>query len=304
MRRLFALLATLSCVAVAANAPIREVTSLAAIVPGMDVPAFFKGYVYWAGREPLQVYAPDGQPVYVPRPNGTAEAFAADTDGTLAIAWTSETGGGINVHEPSGALLRTIPTGRYRPTHLTFAEDHSLWSLGWQTSASNSYMPDRSDYMMVRRFLPNGQPASAVLARSQFPKGLEPGGQSWQRSNCITASHSAIGLWVTSGGTGNNTEWVELDLNGNLTGRWRLDKFSYELRVAFTSDGHVFVHHADLDTNTHNVTYSLLTLDRASSTWKPFQSAPTGNLASADGDALIFADNAAGPMHLRWYQHP
>lgn len=305
MRRSFALFAILSGIAAAANAPIREVASLAMTVPGMAVPAFFKGYIYWAGgHDPLQVYAPDGQPLYVPRPNGTPEGFAADTDGTIAVAWTSEKGGGINLHDSSGALLRTIPTGRYRPTHLTFAGDHSLWVLGWQSVAVDSYFPDRSDYMTVRRFLPNGQPAGAFLPRFLFPKGIEPGNQSWQRSNCITASRDAIGLWVTSGGTGNSMEWVELDLNGNLTGRWRLDRYFYELRVAFTADGHVFMQHADLGESGQKVTYSLLTLDRSSSTWQPVQSAPAGLLAGADGDDLIFTGNASGPIHLRWYPHP
>jgi len=28
---------------------------------------------------------------------------------------------GSDLHEPSGALVRTIQTGRYRPTHLTCA---------------------------------------------------------------------------------------------------------------------------------------------------------------------------------------
>jgi len=302
MRRPFALLAFFSCVAAAADAPIRDVTSQAVTIPGMSTPAFYRGYIYWAGHEPLTVYAPDGQPLYVPRPNGTAEAFAADTDGSFAVAWSSDTGGGVNVHDPSGALVRSIPTGRYRPTHLTFAEDHSLWALGWQTAAVNSYMPDRSDYMTVRKFLRNGQPAGAFLPRSLFPKGLEPGGESWQRSNCITASHTAIGLWVTSGG--GNTEWVELDLDGNLTGRWRLAKFSYDSRVAFTSDGHAFIQHANVDATTHEVTYTLLMLDRSSSSWRLVSSSPAGYLVGADGDDLIFADTATGPIHLRWYQHP
>jgi hypothetical protein len=35
-----------------------------------------------------------------------------DTDGTLAVAWTTESDGGINVHNPSGQLARTIPTAR------------------------------------------------------------------------------------------------------------------------------------------------------------------------------------------------
>jgi len=255
----FAFAAFFTCVAAAANAPIREVTSEAASVSGMLIPAFYKGYIYWAGREPLRIYTPDGHPApYIAMPNGTAQAIAADTDGTLAVAWTTQTSGGIDLHDPSGASVRTIQTGRYLPTHLSFAGDHSLWSLGWQLDAGGRPMPDKSDYMTVRKFLPNGQQGGAYLPRSLFPKGLEPAEESWQRSNCITVSHNGIGLWVNSGMSGTKTEWVELDLNGNVTGRWRLDPFFYEMRVALTSDGHVFVHHFDLDTKTH----VLITLDR------------------------------------------
>jgi len=104
--------------------------------------------------------------------------------------------------------------------------------------------------------------------------------------------------------SGTQTEWVELNLDGQLTGRWRLDSYSYEAKVAFTSDGHVFLQHANLSPSGRSVTYELLTLDRASSTWRPVQAAPEGELVSADGDKLIFADRANGPMHLRWYAHP
>jgi hypothetical protein len=302
---LFAILVIFTHFVAAANAPIREVTSQAAELPGMLIPAFYKGYIYWAGREPLRIYAPDGRLVYIPEPRGTVEAIAADTDGAVALAWHAEAAGYINLHDASGALVRTIATGRYLATHLAFAEDHSLWSLGWQVRyAKPPMMPDTADYMIVRRYLPNGDQAGAYLPRSLFPRGLEPGMDSWQRSNSITVGHDTIGLWVTSGMDSNKTEWVELDLHGNLTGRWRLDPFSYEIRVAFASDGHIFVQHANMDAKTRAVTYSLLTLDRASSTWRPIPSAPSGKLVGAEGETLIFADFGTGPIHLRWYQHP
>jgi hypothetical protein len=99
---------------------------------------------------------------------------------------------------------------------------------------------------------------------------------------------------------GSLTEWVELDFNGNITGRWRLDAFHYDLRVAFTSDSHVFIQYFDGATKARR----LLTLDRATSAWQPVPSAPAGELVSADADALIFRDLITGPIHLRWYPHP
>jgi hypothetical protein len=293
--------AAFACFAAAANAPVREVISQAGETMGMLSPAFYKGYIYWAGREPLQIFTPDGIPgPYIAPPAGTVKAIAADTDGTLAVAWRNDAAGFIDLHDPSGALRLTIPTGRYRPMHLAFGEDHSLWSLGWQTSAANPFMPDRSDYMIVRKFSPDGRQAGAYLPRSTFPRGLEPGEQDWQQSNCITVGHDRVGLWVYSGTLGTKTEWVELDLDGKLTGRWRLDEFAPELRVAMTSDGAVFLHCRDRDGKNPR----LLTLDRAASVWRPVPSDANQYLVSADGESLIFADYGLGRIHLKWYPHP
>ena len=300
MLRSLALLGALTYVAAAASAPVREVTSEAAnaSVP----PRFFKGYIYWAGREPLRIYTPDGYQMPVTPPSkGTAQAIAVDTNGALAIAWTTPSTGGIDLYDSSGALVRTIQTSRYLPAYLSFADDHCLWSLGWQMT-SRPYNPTRDDYMIVRKFLPNGQQAGAYLPRSQFPDGLEPGDEARRLTNCITLSHDRVGLLVNSGMYGNKTEWVELDLNGNLTGRWRLDQFVNELRVAFTSDDHIFVYYRGMDgRNPH-----LSTLDREASTWKQvqWQWAPNGYLASADGEQLIFTDYRSGPIHVGWYEQP
>jgi hypothetical protein len=296
----FWLLAAFACLAAAANAPIREVTSEAAnnSVP----PRFFKGYIYWAGRAPLRIYTPDGhQMPVIPPSKGTAQTIAVDTNGAFAVAWTTPSAGGIDIYDSSGALVRTIQTGRYRPSNLAFGEDHCLWSLGWQL-VGHPFKADRDDYMIVRKYLPNGQQGGAYLPRSLFPEGLEPGEESWRLMNCIAVSHDTVGLLVLSGTDSNKTEWVELDLKGNLRGRWRLDQFVNELRAAFTSDGHVFVYYRDMDgRNPH-----LSTLDREASTWKQllWQWVPNSYLASADGEQLIFADYGAGPMRLRWYQHP
>jgi len=296
--RSLALLGALTYLAAAANAPIREVTSEAAD-SGIH-PRFFKGYIYWAQKEPLRIYAPDGHQVPVIAPSkGTAQAIAVDTDGTLAVSWTAGSAGGIDLHDSSGALVRTIQTGRYWPTYLSFAGDHSLWSLGWQM-VGHPFKPDRDDYLIVRKFLPNGQQAGAYLPRSLFPEGLEPGGESWRLANCITVSRDRVGLLLVSGMDSDKTEWVELDLSGNLTGRWRLDQFVNDLRVAFTADDHIFVSYRDSDgRNPH-----LSTLDRETSTWQQVPSVPAGYLAGADGDQLIFADFTAGPIHVRWYNHP
>ena len=124
--------------------------------------------------------------------------------------------GGIDFRDSSGTLTRTIKTGRYVPAHISFAEDHSLWSFGYQLDAADASRPDQKGYMTVRKYLANGNEAGAYLPRSLFPPGLEPADAGWQRSSSITVAHDRVGLWATSGESGDQTEWVELDLNGNL----------------------------------------------------------------------------------------
>jgi len=302
--RLFALLGAFSLCTSAGNDPLREVTSQAARVENQLVPAFYKGYIYWIGLtgpdNQVTIYAPDGHLAFsFQTETGRAEGVAIDTDGSLAVAWGSIEGGGIEFRDNSGTPRKTIQTGRYFPTHISFAEDHSLWSLGWQRDAANSGDPDKQ-YMIVRKYLPDGKEAGAYLPRSLFPPGLEPGMERWQKSGSIVVAHDRVGLWVYSGEIGTKTEWVELDLNGNLLGRWGLDQFYGNTRVALTTDGHVFVQNYGAKDKTHQ----LYKLNRESSTWQPVDSPPSGRLEGADGDALVFSDFRLGPMHVCWYQHP
>jgi hypothetical protein len=243
MVRSLVLLGIATQFATGAGSPTREVTSEAAELGGMLIPAYYKGYIYWAGRDPLGIYTPDGHPLYIPTPNGNVQAVAGDTDGALAVAWNTHPGAGvIEIYNRSGALTRTIQTGRYLPMHLAYDDNHFLWAFGWQIMAGTpNRVHDSADYMSVRKFSTDGELVGSYLPRSLFPKGFDPGYQSWQRSNCITVSHDRIGLWTASGMNSSLTEWVELDFNGNITGRWRLDAFHYDLRVAFTSDSHIFI---------------------------------------------------------------
>ena len=305
MFRVIALLGVFNLAGLAANDPVREVTSQAMRVGGQLVPAFYKGYIYWVGRDgddhAVTIYAPDGHPAlaFVDQ-NGPVDGVAIDTDGTIAVAWGSITASGIDFLDSCGTLTKTVQTGRYIAAHLAFAEDHSLWSFGWQRDAADLERADRQDYLTVRKYLPGGKEAGGYLPRSLFPPGLEPGGDSWQASSTISVTRDRVGLWAWSGRDSDHTEWVELDLNGNLLGRWRLDPFHVQT-IAFTTDGHVFVE----SRNPKTPDLSLYALDRESSTWRRVEAPPIGRLEGADGDALVFSNFVKpGPMHLCWYQHP
>ncbi len=305
MFRVIAILAVFSLCGLAANDPVREVTSQATRVGNQLVAAFYNGYIYWVGRDggdaSVTIYAPDGHLAFAfVNQRGRVDSIAFDTNGTIAVAWGSIEGSGIDFLDSSGALTKTIHTRRFVPAHIAFAEDHSLWSFGWQRDAVDPERADRQDYLTVLKYLPSGKEAGAYLLRSLFPTGLEPAGAGWQSSSSITVARERVGLWAFSRTDSDHTEWVELDLNGNLLGRWRLDEFYWDTKIAFTTDGHVFVQNKDSKTKVHR----LYTLDRASSTWQAVEGSPSGWLDAADGDALVFSDFGLGPMHVRWYPHP
>jgi len=133
-----------------------------------------------------------------------------------------------------------------------------------------------------------------------FPIGLDPGGIGWQ-TRAITVTRDRVGMQVWSGNTGNQMEWVELDLSGNVTGRWRLNDVVQTGAVAFTSDDQVYIPHSDSATKD----YQVLKLNHVTSTWEKVQS-PGLRLYGSDGDQLIFAEwgRGDGLMHLSWFKQP
>jgi len=290
----------------AGNDPIREVTSQATREGLQVAPAFHQGYVYWIGRDgadEVTIFAPDGHlAMAFAEESGHPRAIAIDTDGTVAVGWGDwdpKKGRGLDFRDSSGSVTRTINTGAYLPHHLAFAEDHSLWSFGCEVDTTSAHGISKQEYKTVRKYERDGKEAGAYLPRSLFPPGLEPASQGFQW-NSITVARDRVGLWAISGTRGTQTEWVELDRNGNLSGRWRLDQFVQQTKLALTRDGHLFVQVWDDKTSTHR----LYTLDRASSEWRALDTAPGGWLEGADGNALVFRDSGLGPMHLRWYRHP
>src|SRR5438876_11825052 len=117
----------------------REVYYQGFLVPQSITPTFDKGYLFVYNFDKIDVYAPDGSPLYsvsaqVPNTKiANIENAAADTDGTTVAAveysrdgTTSTVGGGIALFDRSGKQTRFFDTGRYWPTQVCFALDHDL----------------------------------------------------------------------------------------------------------------------------------------------------------------------------------
>ncbi len=292
----------------AGTEPVREVISQANLVGNQLIPRFYNGYVYYLGEgrpSQLRLYAPDGHLVLAtdlqepggPPPNLTG--LAIDTDGTIAVSYADVdhvNRGGIEFLDSTGKRTGGIDTQNYLPGNLCYAGDHSLWSFGAQQDKDNPGRADRQDYMLVRKYS-GGKQAAAYLPRSGFPAGLEPGSDSWQEMR-ITVTHDRAGVLAWRE-TSEDLEWVELDLNGKLTGRWKFSGRS-EPSFAFTSDNHLYALRRDRGAKLRQ----LAVFDRASSAWKDVEAPMDGGLYGADGDELVFAGWENGPMHLRWFKQP
>lgn len=305
MFRVLGLLGVFSLWGLAASLPVREVTSEANIEEGRLIPAFYHGYIYWigldGGENTIRIYAPGGHLAFaLASENGSVQSLAIDRDGTMALAWWSpQKSGGIEFRNSYGQLTRTIQTGRFVPSDIAFDEDHALWVFGSQRDAANGDRPEKQDYMTVRKCLPDGNLAGAYLPRSLFPAGLEPAIPGWQWRTIFVA-RDRVGIWACSGDTSSKNEWVELDLNGKLLGRWRLDRHLTADRIALTRDGHLFVQCPYEKAKGRQ----LYVFNRDASAWCLVEDPPAGQLEGADDDTLAFSDLGLGPMHIRWYPLP
>jgi len=303
MFRTIPVLLLLSLRALPADGPIREASVPAFVTNHM--PAFYNGYLY--SCEPhnlLTLFAPDGNELFsLPfngRGNGlvAVESIAIDSDNTLAVGWQDRPNAGIDIRDLSGKLVRTIDTGLYVPAHLSFGVDHFLWVLGWQRNADDPASRALRDYPMVRKYSIVGKEIRAALWKSQFPNVLAPGDSGWQNRG-ITVTADRVGIEAISGDVSNQKEWVELDLNGNLTGRWKLDPQNQFPGVVFTSDDQAYVHRYSRKGDSIEV----FRLNRATATWDFVTSSPL-ELYGADGDKLVFAEWPGSVMYLSWIPQP
>jgi len=286
----------------AASIAVQEASAPAIISTLM--PGFYNGYLWSAEpQHVLTLFAPDGHELFsLPmRGQGTGnvriESVAVDSDQTLAVGWQGPPRMGIDILDLSGTFVRRIDTGRFVPAHLSFGPDHCLWVLGWQRDETGkSY--DRADYPILRKYSMDGAQTGAYLLKSLFAEGLPPGTSEWQERR-ITVTADRVGVEVVSGNIGNQREWVELDLKGNLTGRWKLDAWDKFPGVVFTSDDQAYVQRYNRETKSSRV----LRLNHATSTWEVVNT-PSEELYGADGNKLVYAKWPDGVMHLSWLPQP
>jgi len=197
---------------------------------------------------------------------------------------------GIAFYNKYGQPDGFVATGSYVPASLCFADDHSLWTFGRQRG--------RGDYMVVHHFSGDRKDAGQFLARSSFPKGLDPGTGHWQMRSIVVAQ-DRVGLFAFSGSNGSLNEWVEIDLSGKLIRRLRLDQEEFT-PMAFTADGHPY--------RKPNYKSALQVLSQTTSEWQEAGMeagiGALGSLLGSDGNSLVFSPTASGPITMQWFNRP
>ena len=273
----------------------REVYYQGPLSPNSIVPTFDKGYLMVYNGAKVDLYSPDGWPLYSAAPvvpdtdSARIQNAATDTDGALAAAVAygdkRKHGGGIALFDHSGKQIQFFDTYKYLPTQLAFADDHTIWTLGWQ-----GFPASHDDYLILRHYSEDGQELGAFLHRSTFDAEHDPVGPNtglWQlrvAGNRIGALFYESSI-LSQGQQLLSMVWVEFDLNGKELGRW--DVGHQWVPDAFTTNGALY----RLDDT------GVSRLDRLNGTWRHAGGA-SGRLIGADGNDLVFL--VRGTNTLRW----
>jgi hypothetical protein len=296
--------------------PVRALSTQAVPFPNSIVPLFRRGFVVMfppgalGGTHPplssvkygFSVYAPDGSFAFsknIEIPEGSQPVVRDvdfDTDGSVVVAASAQGGPsgfvmGILLLDRTGQQTGFINTGRYQPAAIAVAPDHSIWTLGSQMAADHPPYPDRQDYRIARQYSVDGKKAKECLPRSSFPAGPEPGSIAGVPGVHIEVTHDRVGVLAYSGNPSGSTEWIELDLDGNLLNRSRVDSVMPNV-AAFTEDDHVYLGRSNGD---------VYTIDAASHAWRPIPK-HEGTFMGVEGNSLVYRQGRnSGPIQLRWF---
>jgi hypothetical protein len=192
----------------------------------------------------IRVFPPGGAPMwnielYMPGATSTwANDVAVDSDGSFVIAAT--TSSAIGSLDSRHALMRVTPNGiqttlvdlkSFWPGHPAIGEDHSVWVLGME-------YPRKKDYKILRKYAPDGTLLASFLPRSTFAPGLDPG--SWLDGPAVMTAANRVFVVAFSGKVGTERELIELDADGNVLVRTRLDGALHHVTFALTSSGSLY----------------------------------------------------------------
>jgi hypothetical protein len=265
---------------------------------GCPSPVFDKGYFFQmvgadAGSNGYALWGPEGSwrySIQIVAPDGTLARLrdaAIDSEGSAIVPMSyggvERRQGGLVLVDPRGRQTQFIATGNWLPAHACFGLDNAIWVSGTQWAGT--------DYPMVRKYARDGKLLGEYLPRSLFPPGLQP-----VEAGRILAAGDRIGILAYPGNVANRPEWIELDPQGKLMGRWNLGP-TWIGQVAYTADGRLFAHYPV------SRKYEFRIFNRSTSTWEASDAAdglPAHTyLVGADGNNLAFENRMDG-VQLLW----
>jgi hypothetical protein len=263
--------------AIAASAS-GEVAIQGDLAPLNIAPTFEHGYLAVYEEADLAVYAPDGSlAMRIAQPDGGRFGCTdMDPDGSVVATVTGwghyPKTGSIALFKPDGSPAGQIVTSPYLPSQVSFAPDHSLWTLGTEDPRATGEPP--ADYFLLRHYSRAGELLGQFLPRSSFPADSEPV-HLGEGFHMLRVANGRVGAVLNGAGERRSRNlWLEVDLNGAEIGRWDA------IRVAaITDSGVVYT----------QIGKQVSTLDHASGSWKPVQLSDDF-LLGAEGNTLVFLE--------------
>jgi hypothetical protein len=276
---------------------------------GDTVPILDKGHVIYLTRpNHVEVFDRDGLRLFqavVLNSDGSSVggilSAAVDSDETVAVTASvvlpqGGYGGVIVWFDRSGKQVRITDTGRFVPAHVCFDQNHFLWVFGWQRDEADWGM-EAKQYSPVRKFSRNGTEEGRYLLRSTFPGWAAPFETSmgfWR----VQAARDRIGALLYPGDAGLEPQWIEIDLDGKLIGRWVVGQRNGGM--AYTEDGRLYKKNWYPKTDAPQ----LEVLERSSGKWgsveypveAPGQTFHMGLLLGSDGNQLVFSNHGGGQL--------
>ena len=256
---------------------------------------YANGHLFnWSERQ-ITFYRPDTQPPYSIRQQGERAftlSWAVDSDGEAARVYTeavranevySLPEGRIDLFDPTGKLALTIKTGSYWPQGVSFAPDHSIWTLGYNREAINAVRDGKENtFDVLHHYARTGEELGQMLPGAQIATEDNSGGlvRSVIGGRRLFAAGDRLGF------VADPHTWIEVSFAGVLLGKHDLGSFP-ELAyypMAMTLGGRTYASiykEGEFD--------GWATLDCSTHSWRKVTGYPKGWLIGSDGDNVVFS---------------
>ncbi len=285
----------------------QRVTPVGLPFQGQPIPTLDKGHLIYINHATyMEVYDREGFRMFqadirnaVGLPVVRVLSAAIDNEesvvATVMVTLPQGGRGGVLVwFDRSGKQAHTTQTGSFIPVQVCFDQNNELWVFG---SDESDRAPNEKEYSPIRKYSRSGNEEGRFLSRSTFP-GWAPPFDIVNGFRRVQAARDRIGALLYPGHAGLQPQWIEIDLQGKLLGRWIVGK--HDGGLAYTEEGRLF----KKTWGSKPPAPQLAELERSSGKWLsveypaeiPGQHFREGLLLGADRNQLVFSDQSAGQL--------